>query len=154
MANPNDLVANLNLNITGSASEAPKEDDRKFNKGKARGKLSENIHKVNFKSIAKLGLGIRQLRMTNEIVGAYTGDRITQRTVSTGITLAQYGVGIAYAGPVGLAYAAGDVAFRTVNFQIKRSRDNRMARAIRNLSGNESRNHSRMGGDKLWLEYF
>lgn len=57
--------------------------------------------------------------MANELVGNYSGDRLTQRQVQTALTFAQYGVGIAVAGPIGVAYAAGDLAYRGINYQIK-----------------------------------
>lgn len=149
MANPNDMIATINLNISGGDQETLKEDNRKFNKGRGRGKLSENIHDINFKSIAKLGLGIRQVRMSNELVGSYTGDKITQRKVETALTFAQYGIGIAYAGPIGVAYAAGDLAYRSLNFNIRRTRENTIARHIQRISGNTARNYSRTRGEKL-----
>ena len=152
MANPNDLNATINL-ITDGGTETSvltnKDDGRKLNKGRGRGKLSENIHDVNFKSIAKLGLGIRQVRMANEIVGAYTGDRLTQRKVETGITFLQYGIGITQFGALGVAYAAGDLAYRGLNYQIRRTRENTIARKIRDISGNSARSFSRSSGDKL-----
>ena len=126
-----------------------KSDARKMNRGGGRGKLSENIHKINFKSIAKLGLGIRQVRMANETVGAYTGDRLTQRQGEMALTMLQYGIGIAYAGPIGVAYAVGDMAFRSINYEINRSRENQTARFLRDLSGNNARNQSRTSGEKL-----
>jgi len=126
-----------------------KSDARKMNKGGGRGKLSENIHKINFKSIAKLGLGIRQVRMANEMVGAYTGDRLTQRQGEKALTFLQYGIGIAYAGPIGVAYAVGDMAFRSINYEINRSRENQTSRFLKDLSGNNARNHSRTSGEKL-----
>lgn len=148
MANPNDLVTQINLNFN-EPTQATKDDNRKLNKGRGRGKLSENIHDVNFKSIARLGLAIRTVRMANEVVGGYTGDKITQRKVNTAITFAQYGIGIAYAGPIGVAYAAGDLAYRALNYNIRRERENRIARHVREMSGNTARNYSRTSGDKL-----
>ena len=152
MANPNDLNATINL-VTNGGHETSvltnKDDGRKFNGSKRKGKNSENIHKVNFKSIAKLGLGIRHVRMANEMVGAYTGDRLAQRKVETGITFLQYGVGIAQFGAFGIAYAAGDLAYRTANFEIKRRRENRLSNYLKDLSGNNARNQSRSIGEKL-----
>ena len=152
MANPNDLNATINLITNGGEEQSVltnKDDGRKFNKGKPKGKLSENIHKVNFKSVAKLGLGIRQVRMTNELVGSYTGDRLTQRRVQTALTFGQYGVGLAVAGPIGAIYAAGDLAYRGLNFQITRSREDKLASILKEYSGNNARNQSRSPGVKL-----
>ena len=148
MANANDLSTNININVSPQ-EQVDKSDDRSLNRGKGRGKLSENIHKVNFKSIAKLGLGIRQLRMANELVGAYTGDKLSQRKVTTAITMAQYGIGVSQFGAVGIAYAAGDIAYRALNNANQLSLDNQIAGYIRDLSGNNARNHSRTSGEKL-----
>ena len=150
MANPNDLIANIVVNVPEQGQEATKDDARKLNRGRGRGKLSENVHKINFKSVAKLGLGIRQVRMANELVGAYTGDRLTQRRITTAMTFAQYGIGIKVAGAVGLLYAAGDIGFRVANERIEVSKQNQISGYLRNLSGNNARNQSRSTGEKLW----
>ena len=152
MANSNDLNATINL-ITDGGSEKSiltnKDDGRKFNKGKSNGKLSKHIHNINLKSVAKLGLGLRQVRMANEVVGSYTGDRLRQRKIESGITLLQYGIGIGVSGPIGISYALGDIAYRTLNFEIKRTRENTLSRHIREMSGNTARSFSRSGGEKL-----
>lgn len=148
MASANTLVHVFDVNVKDEGQEK-KFDGRKMNKGRGRGKLSENVHKVNFKSVAKLGLGIRQVRMTNELVGSYTGDRLTQRGITTGITFLQYGIGIAQYGALGVAYAAGDMAYRGLNYEIKRRKENQIANYIKDLSGNNARNQSRASGVKI-----
>lgn len=148
MASANTLVHVFEVNFKGDGQEQ-KFDGRKMNKGRGRGKLSENVHKVNFKSIAKLGLGIRQIRMTNELVGSYTGDRLSQRGVTTGLTFLQYGIGISQFGPLGMAYAAGDMAYRSLGYEIKRTRENKISNYIKDLSGNNARNNSKPSGEKL-----
>jgi hypothetical protein len=148
MANPNDLITQVNFNLSPQTG-SQKTDGRKMNYGTGRGENYRGIHKINFTSVAKLGLGLKQVRMANELVGAYTGDRLTQRRIQTGQLFAQYGVGIAVAGPIGIAYAAGDLAYRTASFEISRSRNNQIARKIRDLSGNVARNNSRSSGNKL-----
>jgi hypothetical protein len=148
MASANTLESVFNVTVTNDGNEQ-KFDGRKLNRGRGRGKLSENVHKVNFKSIAKLGLGIRQVRMANELVGAYTGDRLTQRAITTGMTFMQYGIGIMQFGPLGAAYAAGDLAYRSLNYEIKRGRENKIANYIKDLSGNNARNQSRSPGIKI-----
>lgn len=153
MASPNTLVHVFEVKINENGQER-KFDGKKLKNGRPMGKNSENIHKVNFKSIAKLGLTIRNVRMANELVGSYTGDRLTQRSVTTGITFLQYGVGITQFGLFGVAYAAGDIAYRSLGYEIKRSRENKIANYIKDLSGNNARNNSRSSGVKLWLEYF
>lgn len=149
MANPNDLVTNINLNVS-SRQEEVKNDARKMNRGGGRGANYRGIHEINFTSVAKLGLGLKQLRMGNELVGAYTGDRLTQRRFQTGQLFAQYAIGVKVAGPLGVAYAVGDMAFRGASFQIERNRRNQLASFMRDLSGNNARNQSRLSGEKLW----
>ena len=148
MANPNDLVTQINLQVTPQ-EQTQKDDGRKLNKGKGRGANYRGIHEINFTSVAKLGLALRQVRMANELVGSYTGDRLTQRRVQTAMTFAQYGIGIAVAGPIGIGYAIGDLAFRSASFEIGRTRENQKARFLRELSGNNARNQSRSSGEKL-----
>lgn len=148
MASANTLESVFNVVMPDTGNDQ-KFDGRKLNKGRGRGKLSENVHKVNFKSIAKLGLGIRQIRMTNELVGSYTGDRLTQRGITTGMTFLQYGIGISQFGPLGVAYAVGDMAYRSLNYEIKRSRENTIANYIKDISGNNARNQSRSPGIKI-----
>jgi len=149
MASANTLVHEFLVSPKPSESVNQKQDNRKLNRGTGRGANYRSIHEVNFTSVAKLGLGIRQVRMANELVGAYTSDKLMQRKVETAMTFAQYGVGVAVAGPIGVAYALGDMAFRGASFEIKRSRENQVSRYIKDLSGNNARSHSRSSGVKL-----
>lgn len=149
MANPNDLTTNIVINVPPSDSVDTTDDGKQRNKGRGRGKLSENIHKINFKSIAKLGIGIRTARMANEVVGAYTGDKLTQRRLTTAMTFGQYGVGIAYAGGLGVFYAAADLGYRGLMQNNEISLNNQKASFLRDLSGNNARNQGRNSGEKL-----
>lgn len=148
MASANTLETVINFQLPQSSSE-DSGDGRKLNKGRGRGANYRGIHQINFTSVAKLGLALRQVRMGNEMVGAYTGDKLTQRKVQTGLTFAQYGVGVAVAGPIGIAYAAGDLAYRSLNYEIQRTKNNQIANYTRELSGNSARNHSRTSGEML-----
>lgn len=149
MPNPNTLETVINFQLPRQTPEDDG-DGRKLNKGSGRGANYRGIHNINFTSVAKLGLALRQVRMGNEMVGSYTGDKLTQRRVQTGLTFAQYGVGLAVAGPIGVVYAAGDLAYRSMNYEIQRSKRNQIASYTRELSGNSARNHSRTSGEKLW----
>ncbi len=149
MASANTLVHEFRVVPQEVTVESQKSDGKKLNKGTGRGANYRSIHEINFTSVAKLGLGLRQVRMANELVGNYSGDRLTQRQVQTALTFAQYGVGIAVAGPIGVAYAAGDLAYRGINYQIKRTRENQVSSFIKDLSGNNARNHSRTSGLKI-----
>jgi hypothetical protein len=148
LANPNDLVQGINIFVP-EQNQVVKDDGRKLNGTKRKGKNSENLHKVNFKSVAKLSLGLRTARMANEVVGAYTGDRLTQRRVTTAMTFAQYGIGIGIAGGFGVAYAAGDLAFRGLMHNNEITLNNQKAGFLRDLSGNNARNQGRNRGEKL-----
>lgn len=148
MANPNDLTTNIVINVPES-NRVPNDDSKKLNKGTGRGKLSENIHKINFKSIAKLGIGIRTARMGNELVGAYSGDKLTQRRVTTAMTFGQYGVGIVYAGGLGVFYAAADLGYRGLMQNNEITLSNQKASFLKGLSGNNARNQGRNSGEKL-----
>jgi hypothetical protein len=148
MANPNTMTTQFNFNIqTDNDPKQYKSDGKKMRHG--RGPNYRNVHDINFTSVAKLGLAIRQVRMANEIVGSYTGDRLTQRSVTTAMTFIQYGIGITQYGLFGAAYVAGDLAFRTASFNIRRSRENQISNFIKDISGNNARNQSRSSGDKL-----
>ena len=149
MANPNDLNATVNIIVPENTTQQSKDDGRKLNKGKGRGANYRGIHEINFTSVAKLGLALRQVRMASEMVGSYTGDRLTQRRINTALTFAQYGIGIAVAGPIGFAYIAGDLAYRIANERIEVSKQNQISGYLRNLSGNNARNQSRSSGEKL-----
>lgn len=152
MANPNDLNATINI-VTNGGEETSvltsKNDGRKFNGTKKKGKNSENIHKTNFKSYAKLGLALRQVKLANEVVGSYTNNRLRQRNLDVAYTFTQYGVGLVVAGPIGVVYAGGDLAYRGMNYAIKLDRHNKEARMIRDISGIGARNMSRNNGVKI-----
>ena len=116
MASANTLETVINFQLPQSQPE-DSGDGRRLNRGSGRGANYRGIHNINFTSVAKLGLGLRQVRMANEIVGSYTADKLTQRRGQTALTFAQYGVGLAVAGPIGIAYAAGDLAYRSLNYE-------------------------------------
>lgn len=108
-----------------------------------RGKLGENTMNINFKSMAKIGLGIRQSRMANEAVGAYTQNRLKQARFNAAVQFATYGIGIAKFGVFGAVYAAGDLGYKAVMYEIDRGKKNRFASHIREISGIGARSNSR-----------
>lgn len=124
-------------------------DGRSLTKGKMRGVTSKNIMNTGFKKVAQLGVAIRGFRMANEAVGAYTNNRIRQKRTQALMTMATYGVGIKVAGPIGIAYAASDLAYRGLMHNIDVGKQNDEARMRRNLMGISVRNHSRSGGERL-----
>jgi hypothetical protein len=150
MANANDLVFNANIIVQEEGtSSGNKSDGKKLNKGSGRAQNYKRIHDINFTSVAKLGLAIRGVRMANELVGAYSGERLTQRRMQAAMTFAQYGVGIAVAGGIGFVYAASDMAYRVAQERMEINKNNQIASYVRNLSGNNARNQSRHSGEKL-----
>lgn len=114
-----------------------------------RGKLGENVQKINFKSMAKIGLGIRLARMNNEAVGSYTENRLRQRRVNQSFQMLSYAVGISKFKLFGLAYAGGDLGYRVSMSLIDQQKKNREANMLRDMSGISARSGSRYSGSKL-----
>lgn len=149
MANPNTLE-NVFVIKDQRDSFDQKIDKRSFNKGGGRGANYRKIHETNFTSVAKLGLALRTVKLSNEVVGSYTNNRLRQRRVERLMTFAQYGIGVAVAGPIGIAYAAGDIAYRSLNFSIQNNKQNEEAAMKRDISGIAARSMSRTNGIKIW----
>ena len=147
-----DLNRNYVL-IERSSPENTRHDGRALNKGGMRGVTSKNIMNTGFKKVAQLGVGIRAVRMGNELVGAYTNNRVRQKRTQQMMTMATYAVGIKVAGPIGIAYAASDMAYRSLMYNIDVNKRNEEARMKRNLMGINVRNHSRSGGERVWLKF-
>jgi hypothetical protein len=124
-------------------------DGRVLNKGGMRGVTSKNVIDTGFKKVAQLGVAIRGARMANEAVGSYTNNRIRQKRTQAMMTMATYAVGIQVAGPIGIAYAASDMAYRSLMHNIEIGKQNDEARMRRNLMGISVRNHSRSGGERV-----
>lgn len=148
MASANTLENVFIIQDNRSPTEG-KIDKRSFNKGTGRGANYRQIHELNFSSVAKLGLALRQVKLANEVVGSYTNNRLRQRRVERLMTFAQYGVGIAVAGPIGVAYAAGDIAYRSLNYAIRNNKHNEEAAMKRDISGIAARSMSRTSGIKI-----
>jgi hypothetical protein len=129
--------------------ENTRNDGRALNKGRMRGVTSKNIMDSSFKKVAQLGVGIRTARMANELVGSYTNNRVRQKRTQRNMTMATYAIGIKVAGPIGIAYAAGDLAYRGLMHQIDIGKRNDEARMRRELMGITVRNHSRTRGERV-----
>lgn len=130
-------------------AESTRHDGRALNKGGMRGVTSKNIMDTSFKKVARLGVAIRGLRMANEMVGAYTNNRVRQKRTQRNMTFATYAIGIKVAGPIGVAYAASDMAYRGLMHNIDIQKRNDEARMTRELMGVNVRNNSRQPGEKL-----
>jgi len=143
-----DLQKNYILMEKPSA-ENERQDGRALRKGSMRGGLAKNIMDTGFKKVAQLGVGIRATRMANEMVGAYTNNRVRQKRTQRNMTMATYAVGIKVAGPIGIAYAASDIAYRNIMHSIDVGKQNDEARMRRELMGVSVRQNSRRSGEKL-----
>ena len=119
-----------------------------LNSGKYRNQSSgDTISSGNLRKVLTLGLAFNTAQKANEIVGAYTENRLRQRQVDTAMTFAKYGIGIAVNAPAGLVYAGSDLAYRGIMYGIKVRKQNRQADYFRRLSGNNSFSGSRYRGD-------
>lgn len=138
------------INIyVGSQSDNFTNDGRASRVGKIRNKNGEAIMKYNFKSVAKLGLGLRWARMGNEALGSYTGRRLQQQKNQAKLTMASYAIGIKVAGPFGLLYTGADIAYKQFNHEVSVMNQNAAASIIRSKTGNATRRGSRKDGDGL-----
>ena len=143
-----DLKANYTINFP-TQTQAIKEDGRAIKQGQMRGVTSKNIMDHSFKKVAQLGVAIRGVRMANEIVGSYTNNRVRQKRTQRNLTFATYAVGIKVAGPIGLAYAASDMAYRGLMHAIDVGKQSDKARMTRELMGINVRENTRSRGEKL-----
>ena len=130
-----------------SVSNTP--DGRGKSGRRIRGKLGENIHDVNFKSIAQAGLAVRMTRMGSEVLGAYTNNKLRQRKVEKTMNFMQYGLGIGIAGGFGVAYAMGDIFYRGLSHNIDIDKNNREAQRTRERAGGFTYSGNRFGGRRL-----
>jgi len=108
---------------------------------------AESITKSNLRSVFTIGLAFNKGQQANELVGAYTNNRLRQRKINTGMTFAKYGIGIAINPLIGGVYAAGDLAYRGIQYGIKLQKGNRQADYYRRLSGNIALSGSTYKGD-------
>ena len=143
-----DLRRNYVL-IERQTPESEKQDGRALRKGQMRGGLSRNIMDSGFKKVAQLGVGLRAARMANEMVGSYTNNRIRQKRTQRNMTMATYAIGIKVAGPIGIAYAASDMAYRMAMHNIDIGKQNDEARMRRELMGINVRDQSRRRGERV-----
>lgn len=134
---------------TSGQSSNPKLNRTRFNHGTGRGENYKRIHDFSFTNTAKIGLAVKYVKSAVEAYGSYTNDRLRQRQLDKVATLATYAVGIGVAGPIGIVYAVGDMAFRSVNYAIGLDKANVQARALRDITGIAARERSRSSGARL-----
>ena len=143
-----DLQKNYILMEKPSA-ETTRQDGRALRQGQMRGVTSKNIMDTGFKKVAQLGVAVRGMRMANEMVGSYTNNRVRQKRTQRNMTMMNYAIGIKVAGPIGIAYAASDIAYRSAMHAIDVGKQNDEARMRRDLMGVSVRSNSRRSGEKL-----
>ena len=135
---------NINVNWRGKGSKNAFGGDNIAKT--SRGSGDKGITRTNLKGFAGVGLAFRGSAMANETFGAYTENRLRQRKVAKGLTFAKYAVGIYTLGPVGVAYMASDLGYRTLQYNIGIQKQNREANYYKRLSGNNSSSGSRYRG--------
>ena len=143
-----DLQKNY-IMIEKPSAENERQDGRALRKGNMRGVTSKNIMNTGFKKVAQLGVAIRAAKMTNEMVGAYTNNRVRQKRTQRNMTMATYAIGLKVAGPIGIAYAASDMGYRSLMHNIDIGRRNDEARMRRELMNINVRQNSRSSGEKV-----
>ena len=112
-------------------------------KKKARSK------KVSYKimqNVTNAGFIFQKVQQANELVGAYTENRLRQKRINTMNTLAKYAVGVAVNPVAGLIYAGSDIAYRSAMMSIEYGKKNAKAQYYKELSGNNSNSGSRYKG--------
>lgn len=105
-----------------------------------------SIRNGNLKKIFSVGFGFNTLQKGNEIVGAYTENRLRQR-VNVGMTFAKYGIGTMVSPALGAVYAVSDLSYRGIMYGIRQQKSNREADYYKRLSGNNSFSGKRYSGD-------
>ena len=108
---------------------------------------ASKISQSNLRNVFTIGLAFNKGQQANELMGAYTNNRLRQRKINTAMTFAKYGIGLAAMPVVGAIYAGGDLAYRSLQYGIKIQKGNRKADYYKRLSGNVASSGSRYKGD-------
>lgn len=107
------------------------------------------ITQGNLANVLKIGLMFNLSQKANELVGAYTENRLKQKKFENGMLLAKYGVGLAVNPAVGGTYVVGDLAYRGISYSIQLQKKNKEALYYRQKSGNNANSGRRYGGSYL-----
>ena len=143
---------NINISVKGGNSRGA------FNSGNVaktkstlnsntRSNNGEEISSSNLKGILTIGLAFNKAQQVNELVGAYTGNRLRQRKINTTMTMAKYAIGLSINPAVGAVYAVGDMAYRNISYGIQVQKKSREADYFRRISGNNANSGRRYRGD-------
>ena len=106
----------------------------------------DSISKKNLSGVVNIGLVLNLSQKGNELLGAYTEDRLRQRKIETAMTGVKYAIGLAINPIVGGIYVAGDLAYRGIQYNVKLQKWNREANYYNRLSGNTANSGSRYRG--------
>ena len=109
----------------------------------------DSITTGNLKKVFSVGMAFNTNQKANEVIGAFTENRLGQRRVDTAMTFAKYGIGMMVNPALGAIYAGSDLAYRGIMYGIKIQKQNREADYYKRLSGNNSFSGSRYRGDYL-----
>ena len=120
-----------------------------FGFGAAPSEDGESASSYNLGRLFTIGLLFNKGQQANELFGAYTGNRLRQKRIETGMTFAKYGIGIAINPVIGGAYAIGDLAYRGISYGVEIGNKNLQANYYARLSGNIPNNGSRYRGSFL-----
>ena len=115
----------------------------------SRSEDGEGISKLNLGRIFTIGLAFNLGQKGNELLGAYTNNRLRQKKVDTFMTFAKYGIGIAINPAAGATYAIGDLAYRGIQHSIETQKISREADYYKRLSGNTSNSGRRYRGSMV-----
>lgn len=110
---------------------------------------ASKISQSNLRNVFTIGLAFNKGQQANELIGAYTNNKLRQRRVGVAMTFAKYGIGLAVMPVVGAIYAGGDLAYRSLHYGIKLQKETREASYLRRLSGINTNSGSRYQGDYL-----
>lgn len=108
---------------------------------------SQPITENNLKRVFSVGFAFNKAQQANEIVGAYTENRLRQKKTDVGLTFTKYAIGIGINPAIGGAYAFGDLAYRGIQYGVNIQKQNKESRYYRTLSGNNSFSGRRYGRD-------
>lgn len=106
----------------------------------------KSITSGNLKKVFSVGMLFNKSQQANELIGAYSGNRLRQKRIDVGMTFAKYGIGIAINPVLGGVYAVSDIAYRGISYGISTQKKNREADYFKRLSGNNALSGRRYSG--------
>lgn len=106
-----------------------------------------NISNDNLKKVFNLGLAFNTFQKGNEVLGAYTENRLRQRKIGVVSTFTKYAIGVAVNPLAGAVYGASDLIYRNIMYGIRVQKENREADYYKRLSGNNAYSGRRYRGD-------